>query len=149
LITLNAILGETFGSRLFFNLREEHGYTYGVNSHFSMRSGRGPFVAAAAVATDVTAPAGAEFMREMRNIRDVPPTERELRDAKGYLAGGLAVDLQSNGSVGERISEVELNKLPRDYMDTYRDRILEVTADEVVRVARENIDPGHMAITVV
>jgi zinc protease len=149
LIVMNAILGEAFGSRLFFNLREAHGFTYGVSSSFGMRRGRGPFVASAAVQTAVTDAALVEFMREMRNIREIPPTEKELRDAKGYLSGGLAVDLQSNGSVAERISEGELYGLGADHMDAYRDRILAVTSADVERVARAHVDPERMVITIV
>src|SRR5262249_20834281 len=61
ILMMNAILGEAFGSRLFFNLREKHGYTYGVSSYFSMRRGPGPFVAASAVQTSVTDSAVIEF----------------------------------------------------------------------------------------
>lgn len=149
LLVLNAVLGEAFGSRLYFNLREKNGFTYGAGSNFQMRRGRGPFVASAAVGTEVTDKAVVEFMREIRGIREIAPTDSELRDAKGYLSGGLAVDLQSNGSVADRISEAELFRLPHDHMDHYRDRILAVTSREVIATANRAIDPDHLVITVV
>ena len=149
LIVMNAVLGEAFGSRLAFNLREKNGFTYGASSGFQMRRGRGPFVAAASVATDVTDRALVEFMNEMRGIREIPPTHAELTDARGYLAGGLAVELQSNGSVAERISEAELFGLPNDHVDTFRSQVDAVSAEDAVDVARKFIDPERMVITVV
>ena len=149
LLVMNAVLGEAFGSRLYFNLREKHGYTYGVSSYFSMRRGRGPFVAGAGVHTPVTDKAVAEFLRELRDICRVPPTRRELRDAKGFLAGGLAVELQSNGSVADRIAEGEMYGLPDDYMHAYRDRIYAVTAEEVQAAAGRVLRPENMVVTVV
>ncbi|MBI5836484.1 MAG: insulinase family protein [Candidatus Eisenbacteria bacterium] len=149
LLVLNAVLGEAFGSRLYFNLREKHGYTYGVSSYFSMRRGRGPFVAGAGVHTPVTAKAVREFLREMRRIRDDAPSRQEMSDAKGFLAGGLAVELQSNGSVADRVAESVMYDLPDDYMDTYRDCIHAVTSADVVRAAKRVIDPDRMVVTVV
>ena len=79
LAVMNTILGGAFSSRLNLNLREKHGFTYGVSSAFVMRRLPGPFVVSTAVQTEVTAPALAEILREVRGIRDAPVAEGELR----------------------------------------------------------------------
>jgi predicted Zn-dependent peptidase len=82
---LNTILGGSFTSRLNQNLREEHGYAYGAGSSFDMRTGAGPFYAAAGVQTDKTSEALTEFFKELEAIRKPIPAE-ELEKAKNYLA---------------------------------------------------------------
>ena len=73
---LNTILGGSFTSRLNQNLREKHGYTYGANSIFDMRTSAGPFLAAAGVQTDKTADALREFFVELNGILDPIPAGR-------------------------------------------------------------------------
>ena len=72
LAVMNALLGGLFNSRLNRLLREERGYTYGVHSDFDMRRAAGPFSVRCAVETEVTAPAIADIMSELRpHPRDV------------------------------------------------------------------------------
>ncbi len=66
LTVMNAILGGAFTSRLNLNLRERQGFTYGVSSSFVMRREPGPFAISTAVQTEVTAPALAEILGEVR-----------------------------------------------------------------------------------
>ncbi|MEA2026579.1 MAG: pitrilysin family protein, partial [Chloroflexota bacterium] len=68
----NALLGGLFNSRLNRLLREERGYTYGVNSGFDMRRAAGPFAVRCAVESDVTAPAIADIMSELGRLREAP-----------------------------------------------------------------------------
>ena len=81
------IVGGLFGSRLNRVLREERGYTYGAGARFDLRRGRGPFVAATAVETGVTAPALAEARRQLATMQSTPPTDTELSEARDYLCG--------------------------------------------------------------
>jgi predicted Zn-dependent peptidase len=83
---MSAILGGLFNSRLNRRLREEKGYTYGAGAGFDLRRSAGPFVARAAVNTEVTVPAISEFMRELRSIRE-GVSEAELAEARDYLVG--------------------------------------------------------------
>ncbi|MEE9561955.1 MAG: pitrilysin family protein, partial [Thermoanaerobaculia bacterium] len=65
LVVMNTVLGGSFTSRLNSNLREDKGYTYGARSRFAFRRAPGPFLAGAAVQTEVTDKALAEFMKEL------------------------------------------------------------------------------------
>jgi zinc protease len=65
IMVMNAILGGAFSSRLNMNLRERHGFTYGVSSGFVMRRQPGPFLVSTAVQTEVTAAALREIMHEL------------------------------------------------------------------------------------
>jgi zinc protease len=92
IIVMNAILGGAFTSRLNLNLREKHGFTYGVRSTFAFRRAAGPFVVQTAVASDVTARAVEESLHEMRAIRDDGVSADEVRNARDYLRRYAAAD---------------------------------------------------------
>src|SRR5690606_18735274 len=81
LLVMNTILGGAFSSRLNLNLREKHGFTYGVSSTFVMRRHPGPFLVATAVQTEVTGAAVTEILRELDGVREAKPSDAELADA--------------------------------------------------------------------
>lgn len=145
---MNTILGGSFTSRLNQNLREQHGYSYGARSAFSFRPLPGPFLAAAAVQTEVTDKALVEFMKELQRILE-PVSDDELTRAKNYVALSFPADFQSVGLVAGNLEELVVYDLPDDYFNKYIDRILAVTKEDIQRVAKKYIDPEHVAIIVV
>lgn len=149
LIVFNTILGGAFTSRLNMNLRERHGFTYGVNSSFAFRRQPGPFSVSAAVATDVTAHAVQEALSEMQGMHDDGATAQELDAARDFLRGVLPLTLQTTGQLAGRIAEIAVFGLPLDYFEQYRRRIADVTAEDVARVARERLRLDRLAIVVV
>lgn len=149
LAVMNSILGGAFSSRLNLNLRERHGFTYGVSSSFVMRRLPGPFVVSTAVQTEVTAAALTEILREIRQVREEPVSESELNDARNLLAGIFPLRLQTTEGVAARLAELAVYALPLDYFDSYRERILAVTREEVLRAAQLHLRPDELTIVVV
>lgn len=148
-VVMNAILGGMFSSRLNLNLRERNGYTYGASSGFAMRRQPGSFMVSAAVQTDVTAPAVAEIMKELHAIREAPVSDEELRSARNYFAGIFPLRLQTTDGIAGRLAELLVYDLPADYFDTYRARILEVSAEDVHQAALRRIHPERATTIVV
>jgi zinc protease len=149
MVVMNHILGGGVSGRLFLNLREEKGYTYGVYSNFSALRYRGPWRAGGNMRTEVTAGALVEFFKEIRRIRNqtVPPAE--LEDAKRAIAARFALSLeQPTAILGLAVSRIRF-RLPEDYWDTYPAQIMAVTADDVQRVARQYLDPDVMQLVAV
>jgi zinc protease len=149
LVIMNAILGGMFSSRLNLNLRERHGYTYGVSSGFAARRDPGPFLVSTAVQTEVTADAIAEVMRELRAIREAPVAPEELEAARNYFAGVFPLQLQTTSGIAGRLTELLVYGLPDDYFDTYRDRILAVTGEAVHQAALRYVRPHEVAVVAV
>jgi zinc protease len=146
---MNYILGGGSSGRLFLNLREEKGYTYGVYSDFTALRYPGPWRAGGNMRTEVTAGALVEFFNEIRRIRDqtVPPAE--LEDSKRAIAARFALSLEQPTTIlGLAVSRVQF-RLPDDYWDTYPDKIMAVTAEDVQRVAQKYLDPDAMQIVAV
>lgn len=100
LVVLNLVLGGSFSSRLNLNLRERHGYTYGVRSSFALRRGPGPFAVSTAVENGVTGAAVGEIFGEIETLVDSGPTLEEVEAATSYLAGVFPLRLETTGQVG-------------------------------------------------
>jgi zinc protease len=146
---LNAVLGGSFASRLNMNLRERLGYTYGVSSRFGARARFGTFTVSTAVESGATAHTVSEILREMHALREAQVTPAELDDARTFLAGSFPLGLQTTQGLALRLSTLVVYGLPEDYWDTYRERILAVTADDVIRAARARLRPDRAAVLVV
>ncbi len=149
LLVMNTILGGAFTSRLNMNLREKHGFTYGARSGFALRRQPGPFTVEVGVASDVTARAIEEALKEINGLRDEGPTDREMDSARDYLRGVFPLHLQTTAALAARIAELVVFDLPTDYFQTYRRQIGEVTRDDVLRVARDVIRPDRLAVVLV
>lgn len=124
---MNTLLGGAFTSRLNMTLREKHGFTYGVRSGFAFRRRPGPFMVRTAVASDVTARAVQETLRELRELQSDGAAEEEVTAARDYLRGVLPLKLQTTEQLAARIADLVIYDLPADYFDHYRERIAAVT----------------------
>jgi zinc protease len=149
MVVMNHILGGGVSGRLFLNLREEKGYTYGVYSNFSALRYPGPWRAGGNMRTEVTAGALVEFFKEIGRIRDQTVPSGELEDNKRAIAARFALSLEQPTTIlGLAVSRVRF-RLPDDYWDTYPDKIMAVTAEDVQRVARKYLDPDAMQLVAV
>ncbi len=146
---LNSTLGGGFSGRLFQNLRERHGYTYGSSSAFSSNRVAGIFSASAEVRNAVTVPAIEEIFNEIRRIDTQPVPDPELGMQREYLAGNYLLSLESPMRTAERVQDIDLYKLPVDYFKTYASRVEAVTPDKVKALADAHLDPNTMTVVVV
>ncbi|MHB8459189.1 MAG: M16 family metallopeptidase [Candidatus Limnocylindrales bacterium] len=146
---MSAILGGLFNSRLNRNLREDKGYTYGAGAGFDLRRAAGPFVARAAVNTDVTVPAIREILMELDRMRTAVVEEDELRAARDFLVGVFPLRFETPGPVVGSIAGLIVHDLPDDELATYRSRIEAVTAADVLAAAREHIHLERAGIVLV
>lgn len=149
LTVTNHILGGGAAARLFLNLREEKGYTYGVYSNFSALKYPGAWRAYGDVRTDVTEAAMAEFFREFQRIRDQKVAENELEDAKRSLVASFALSLENPDQLLGYAIIRKIYGFPVDYWDTYPARIMAVTTDDVQRMARKYINPENLQVVAV
>jgi zinc protease len=147
---MNAMLGGLFQSRLNANIREQKGYSYGVNSFFAYGHGPGPFQAGGDIVSAKTDAALVEFMKELRGITGPRPvTDEEMAAAKNSLALSLPEQFSSVGGVNGVLAESWNEGLPVDYYQQYASKIAAVTKDDVIRVAKQYIDLDHLTIVIV
>src|ERR1700736_21377 len=149
LVVLNEVLGAGSASRLFLNLREEKGYTYGVYSNVIARKYAGPWTAGGDLRTEVTDGAMTEFLRELNRIRDEKVPDDELDAARRSVVARFALSLESPQQlIGYAITRKAYN-FPADYWDKYPAQIVAIKADDVQRVAKKYIDPATMQVVAV
>lgn len=146
---MNTILGSGFSGRLFKNLREDKGYTYGAYSSISTDKLVGSFSASASVRNEVTDSAVAQFLIELEKLATMPVTQAELNLAKSYMAGSFARSLESPQTVANFARNISRYNLPADYYETYLQRLEAVTVDDITRVAKKYIRPENARIVVV
>jgi len=149
MVVANQILGGAAHSRLFLNIREQKGYTYGAYSSVSAHRQPGSFAAEANVRTEVTAASLQEFLYELARIRNVKVSDKELADGKSYLVGSFQLGLESQSGLAQRLLEEKLFDLPSDYLETYTSKVMAVNTDQIRAVARKLIDENHLVIAVV
>jgi zinc protease len=149
LMVTNEVLGAGSASRLFLNLREEKGYTYGVYSNVIARKYAGPWTAGGDLRTEVTGGAMTEFLRELNRIRDEKVPEDELDAARRSVVARFALSLESPQQlIGYAITRKAYN-FPADYWDKYPAQIMAIQAEDVQRVAKKYIDPATMQVVAV
>jgi zinc protease len=149
MLVMHTILGANASSRIFMNLREDKGYTYGAYTSLDARRTAGSFRASAEVRTPVTGESLKEFFYELERIRAEVVTEKELQDAQSYLTGIFPIRLETLDGLIDQLIQIKMHDLPDDYLQTYRERVSAVTREEVQRVAREFVTPDRAVIVIV
>lgn len=146
---LNHVLGGGAAARLFVNLREEKGYTYGAYSTFTSLKYPGPWRAYADVRTDVTDGAMTEFVKEIQRLATQPVPEKELEDAKRSLVASFALGLESPDTALNYAIIRKIYGYPLDYWDTYPAKITAVNANDIMRLAKKYYNVDAMQIVAV
>ncbi len=146
---LNRLFGEGPAARLFLDLREEKGYTYGAYSNFSAYNYPGVFEATTEVRNAVTEPSLHDLLGEFTRIRDEKVPEAELDEARRAIVARFALSLESPGTLLNSWLTVNYYHLPVTYWDDYPAQIAKVTPDDIQRVARKYLDKDHLQIVCV
>ena len=146
---MNSILGGGSTARLFMNLREGHGYTYGAYSGIRPDELVGNFNANAKVRNEVTDSSVYEFMVELNKIVDEKVTEEELQDVKNNMMGTFSIALQNPQTIARFAINIERYHLSADYYETYLKQIEAVTVDDVKAMANKYIKPNNTLVLVV
>eukprot|EP00882_Tetradesmus_deserticola_P031586 GHRQ01035726.1.p1 GENE.GHRQ01035726.1~~GHRQ01035726.1.p1 ORF type:complete len:207 (+),score=74.32 GHRQ01035726.1:199-819(+) len=137
-----------FGGTLFDELRTRQGLAYSVAASWdSPVDHKGLFVAAA----ETVQPA--RFIQELSSVlsavREEPPTQQALSKAKAGLLNSFVFNFASTYSQLQRTLVFQLLGLPPDFLFTYRDRVEEVTAQQVVAAAARHLHPQQQVVVVV
>jgi zinc protease len=145
----NSLYGGAFNSRLVMNIREDKGYTYSPRSSTHPLRQHGFFTVSAAVRNDVVAASLTEMFYEIDKLRSLPVPDAELADAQNYLTGVFSMGLATQEGLLSQFSTVELNELPADYLETYREKIRAIRPPELMATARKYFDSANMQIVLV
>jgi zinc protease len=140
----NYILGGGGEARLFMNLREKNGFTYGAYSNLSASKYSPQFSASASVRNEVTDKAVKEFMNELNAISTVKP--EELENAKAKLKGSFIMSLEQPATIARFALNQKVQDLPDDFYTNYLKSIDKVTAADVSNAVKSTILPNQSRI---
>lgn len=145
----NNILGGGGTARLFMNLREDKGYTYGSYSRLSQNRYAGTFRASASVRNVVTDSSVVEIQKEINKIRYKKVTAEELANSKEEYIGGFVMDVQKPRTVANFALNIARYNLPEDFYENYIKNIKAVTLEDVQNAALKyfKADKARIIIT--
>ena len=128
----NHILGGGgFVSRLYEEIREKRGLSYGAYSYFAPRREAGPFTASLQTRGGQEEQA-LQVMREtIRAFIEQGPTPEELEAAKKNISGGFPLRLDSNSKILGYVAMIAFYGLPLDYLDTFIEKVNAVTLEQI------------------
>jgi predicted Zn-dependent peptidase len=145
-IIANDILGGGGEARLFMNLREKNGFTYGAYSSLNTSKYSPSFAAGASVRNDVTDKAIKEFVNELNGITTIKPEELAITKAK--LKGNFIRSMEEPGTIAGFAINTSVQNLPKNFYTNYLKSIDNVTITDVQNAAKANILPNQSRIFV-
>ena len=145
----NQVLGGGASSRLFMNLREDKGYTYGAYSLLRGYTKSGFYSAAADVRSEAVLDAIDQTLKELQRMRDSEPDSAEVELACAELIGGFVRRMETATSMGGLEIDRRLNQLPEDYYQQYIPVLQSLSPAEILEGSRRYFDPERLVITVV
>jgi len=148
-ILASYILGGGAESRLFMNLREKHGFTYGAYSSLSSGRWQETFNASASVRNAKVDSAVTEMLNEIKRIRTAKVSDEELNIAKALYNGSFALGLEDPARTATFASNILINDLPADFYKTYLQKVNAVTPDDILRVAKKYFNYDNTRVVVV
>ncbi|MEM7104999.1 MAG: pitrilysin family protein [Bacteroidota bacterium] len=145
---VNQRLGSGPSARLFQQLREERGYTYGAYSFIPRRMNESTFIAASSVRSNVTLESVQLFKEILEGYKE-GYTAEDLEKTKSKLIKGNALAFETLNDKMGILQNISTYDLPMDYMKKEEKVVQELTLDNAKALIGNYIDPSKMIYVVV
>ena len=146
----NHILGGSgLVSQLYEEVREKRGLSYSVYSAFMPMQRKGPFILGLQTRNDQLEEALGVLRETLQRFHDQGPTEKELVAAKKNITGGFALRIDSNSKIIEYLAVIGFYGLPLDYLETFNDKVMAVTREQIRDAFQRRVHPDVMATVIV
>lgn len=148
-ILANQILGGGGEGRLFLNLREAHGWTYGAYSSIGASKYVGAFTSSTSVRNVVTDSSVVEILNELKRIRTDLVSAEDLKNAKAKYIGNFVMQIEKPATVARYALNTQTQNLPDDFYENYIKNINAVTAEDIKNAANKFFLADHARIVIV
>ncbi|ASK36002.1 peptidase M16 [Alcanivorax sp. N3-2A] len=143
----NYILGGGgFASLLTREVRERHGFVYGISSYFKPMAAGGPFLLQLQTANDNADQALGLTLRILDDFIANGPTDEQLENAKANILGSMALATADNSDIIGQLGAIGFYDLPLDYLKEFNQRVKAVTVADIQNAFRRALDPDRLAI---
>jgi zinc protease len=143
------ILGGEGSNRLFRVLRSERGLTYSASADLNPMLLAGDITAETDTRTEATGEAVRVIVDEFTRLQRERIGDGELAGAQAYMTGSFPLTIETPGAIARQVVNVVFYDLSLDELRTYRQRATAVTSDDVLRVARNYVQPERLSIVLV
>jgi zinc protease len=143
------ILGGEGGNRLHRVLRSERGLTYGASADINALKETGDIVAETDTRSETTGEALRLIVDEFWKLQRQPVEQRELTDAQSYLTGNFPLTIETPSEIALQILNAVFYGLDLNELQTFRERVNAITADDIQRVTRQYLHPDRLSIVLV
>ena len=134
---LDSVLGGYFGSRLMKNIREEKGYTYGINSTVSSLELSGYKVISTEVSEKNSQKTIAEIYKEIRLLQTVPIEKEELSVVRNYMSGEMLRMFDGPFAMADSFKSAWEFGLGSEYYYRLAEKINTIEPDEIIELAQK------------
>lgn len=145
---LNTALGGYFGSRLMSNIREDKGYTYGINSAITSFAYSTTLSVASQTGVEFTRPLINEVFHETERLKTERMSETELNMVKSYMQGELARVMDGPFAIADSYQAILVNRLPADYYEKQFNDIRATSAEKIQELAVRYLNNDAFYITI-
>ncbi len=146
---VNTVLGGGSAARLYTNLREDKGYTYGVYSRFGRANDTSTFRVVGDFNQNNAAEAIKEILKELETIRTEPIPAQELEAAKGQINGSFALAMEKPADFANQLASRTLTGVPIEELNDYLQKVEAVTAAQAQAAAAKYINSAQPVMVVV
>jgi zinc protease len=143
------ILGGEGGNRLQGVLRSDRGLTYGASADMHTYKRAGGIIADTDTRTETTGEALRVVVDEISRLQRERVGDAELSNAQAYLAGNFPLTIETPDSIAMQVLNSLFYELDLKELETYRERVNAITADDIQRVAKQYLKPGSLSVVLV
>jgi zinc protease len=136
-------------SRLFIEVRDKRGLSYGVSSYLTPMAQDGPYTFGLQTRNDQLDEALDVMRSVFMEFHDEGPTDKELTASKKNITGGFPLRIDSNSKIVEYLGMIGFYNLPLDYLDTFNDKVMAVTREQIMDAYQRRVHPDKMATVIV
>ena len=144
----NQIFGGS-GGKLYLNLREDKGFTYGAYSGVETSRYVGRFSASTSVRNEVTDSSIVEIIKEIETMIDENVTEEKLSSVKEKFVGGFIMSTEQPSTIANFARNIDKFNLPENFYETYLENFQKVSIDDIKRVSNKYFKRDKLRIVVV
>ena len=138
------LFGGYFGSRLMSNIREDKGYTYGINAGIYTHLHDNAFVISSEVGADVAQKAFDEIRFELKRLRTEKVSSEELKLVVNFISGSFLRQLNGAFALGEIVKLLVEYDLPEDFYQNYLNCIHQLSSKDVLNIANQYLHEDQM-----
>jgi len=143
---LSTALGGGMAGRFFSELRDQQGLAYTTAADFPARIDTSYFVASLGTAPANAGRAEAALAEQLDRVQRQPISDEELRVAKEFLLGRLAMDRRTNARQAWYLAAYEQAGVGQEFLDRFTARVRAVTAADLQRVAQRYLSPRRTVV---